>query len=636
MVNMAEKDNLDNAGDAKFRFAMSEDGMKLGVSRYFPPNGGEGPSLELIRRQVAMAGVRLPIDKNAAKQIIDAIQCDEEFRRIVLVRGIEVQDSQNASIMALGNLEFPVFPGDRFARKHPPKEARAGETIDGRITQPKDTFTPQDINIEMGDNVDFDPLTDSFVSQVWGIARLRGGTISVTPLTHIPEDEINVTATLHHKDFRGQTITPARIEKELRDIGVTIEIDSYNLSDMLNRAKNSNAPLHDQTIAEGKHPIPGRDGWFEYLVSSRELAGTEDESGRLDFRDRGAYPMVHAGQAIGRLHAPTIGQGGIDIYGKTIPASGGKELLIHLGENVMLLKDKITFEAKAAGIMLIENNVISVNDCLLIRGNVDLNTGNIHLEHGSVKILGSVQAGFRVSAPKHVIVAGSVESSTVYAGGNIEVAGGILMPDGGKIKAEGDVIASYATNAFIEAGGDVNIANDITNSEIHAAGHFYAVRGKGVILGGEIVSARGIIVNEIGSEIGIATTVSILIDHEEDEDLRQERVKIKNAILKIDDALGKEDPETILKRTPPQKRGAVAEVLRHRITLVKRRRTISEQINQLALARQEELAGIRVRVRQLIHPGAVIKFGAKMRQFTTRTEAATIYWDDRTREIVMD
>lgn len=632
---MADEDSINNNVDALFRFAMSEDGMKLGISRYFPPNGGEGPSVDLIRRQVAEAGVRLPIDEEAAKQAIDAIQRDGEFRRIVLVHGIPVQEPQNASLIALGNLEFPVFPGDRFARKNPPLEAREGVSIDGRVTKPKEHFTPEDITVNMGENVDFDPLTESYVSQVWGIASLKDGTISVKQIPQISEDEISISGTLHSKDYRNQPITPARIEKEMRDMGVVIDLNLEELDAKLRQAASLGMPLKDQIIVEGKHPVPGRDGWLEYLVSTRELAGTEDESGRLNFRDRGAYPMVNPDQTIGRLHAPTSGEGGIDIYGKTIPASGGKELHIHIGENVILLDDQVTYQAKAKGIMVMERNVLSVTNCLFINGNVDLNTGNVKVEHGSIKIQGSIQAGFSVSAPMHVIVSGSVESATVYAGGNVEISGGILMPEGGKIKAEGDVTAGYAINAIIEAGGDVHIANDVNNSKIHAEGSFYGIKGKGIVQGGKIVTSKGMTINEVGSELGVATSLTIRIDHDEDNDLHQERSKIKNAIQKIDEALGTEGPEVILERTPPDKRAAVAEVLKHRITLIKRRKTISEQLSQLALARQEELAGINIKILRLIHPGVTVQFGAKLREFSKKTEATTISWDERAREIIL-
>jgi uncharacterized protein (DUF342 family) len=620
--------------DAQFRFAMSEDGMKLGVSRYFPPQGGEGPSVALLKRQVAEAGVTLPVDEDAARQIIDAIQRDEEIRRIVLVRGISVQEPCNATLMALGNLEYPVFPGDRFARKHPPVSARVGETIDRRTIPPKDAFEPQDITVTLGDNVEFDPLTHAYVSTVWGMARLRDGIISVDPVAHIDDDAITVTATIHHQDFRGQDMTVAKIEKELRDLGTVIEIDQDGLDTLIRRARKQNLPLPDQVVVAGRYPVPGHDGWLEYLVSTREHTGTEDESGRLNFRDRGAYPMVNPGQTVARLHPPTQGQGGIDIYGKTIPANAGKELVVHPGENIVVQEDKITFIAKAKGIMSMDHGVLSVTECLLISGNVDMSTGNITVEHGSIKILGSIQAGFSVSAPQNVVVGGSVESATVRAGGGVEVSGGILMPDGGSVRAEGNVSAAYATNARIHAGGDVIIANDITNCEISAGGRLIGTRGKGHIQGGTIVTARGIEVNELGSELGVQTSVAVRIEHEEDESLRHERKKIKQAIRKIDDALGTDPIEVILTRTKPDKRAAVAEVLKHRLTLIKRRKTITEQLNQLNLARQEELAGVKIKVNRLLHPGAVLHFGSKTFPITSRTEASVISWDERARDIV--
>lgn len=635
-VPMMNERNLGNSPDAQFRFAMSEDGMKLGVSRYFPPNGGEGPSVRLLRRQIVEAGVRLPVDSDAARKVVDAIQQGGEIRRIVLVRGIEAQEPQDASIVSMGNLDFPVFPGDSFARKRPALKACDGETIDGRILKAQKHFEPKDIKIEMGDNVQYDSLTQTYISQVWGMVRFVDNVITVDPILHISEDEISVTGTLHHKDFKNRQITPAQIEKELRDLGVVIDINGYSLDAALRKATSRGKPLTDHPLAEGKRPIPGRDGWLEYLVSTRELTGTEDDTGRLDFKDRGAYPMVEQGQTVGRLHAPTAGEGGIDIYGKTIPASGGRELHIHLGENVTLLNDGVTYEAKTKGIMIMDRNVLSITECLLIPGNVDLTSGNVKVGHGSIKILGSIQAGFTVSAPKHVIVAGAVESSEVYAGGNIEISGGILMPEGGIIKAEGNVIANYATNAFIEAGGDVHIAHDTTNSKIRAEGSFYALKGKGIIQGGKIVATRGIQANEIGSELGVTTHVTIRIDHEGDEELRAERHKVKQAIQKIDDALGTDGAEAILQRTHSEKREAVAEVLKHRITLVKRRKSISEHLTRLALERQEELAGISIKARRFIYPGAVLKFGAKQITITNRTEASTIFWDSKTNDIAID
>ena len=632
---MADDLNAPETNDARFRFSLSEDGMKLGVNRYFPPDGGEGPSVALLKRQVAEAGVSLPVDEETARQVVDAILDNGEIKRLTLVHGIPAREPKDGSLMALGNLDYPVFPGDRFARLRKAQTAQNGQTIDGKVLKPKGKFTPEIVEVAMGENVEYDPVDDAYVSEVWGMARLKDGVISVSRIPHISEDSITVTGTLHPRDFKGVAITPARIEKEMRDLGVTIDINSERLDALLRKARETNAPLADMVIVSGRHPVPGRDGWLEYLVSTRDEAGTEDCCGRFDFRDRGAYPMVEEGQAIGRLHPPTAGEGGIDIYGKTIPAHGGQELFLHTGENVTVLEDKTTYQAKAKGIVAMRKNVLSVTACLVIPGDVGMESGNVEVEHGSVKVLGSIQSGFRVSAPDHIVVNGSVESAVVTAGGNIEVSGGILMPDGGRIHAGGDVTAGCTLNATIHADGDVLVANDVTNSNIRCGGTFYAIRGKGTVQGGQVLTAKGAEVNEIGSELGVATTVGVVIEHEEDEELRGEREKIRQAIIKIDSALGDEPPEVILARTEPAKLKAVAELLKHRQTLVRREKSLGQELSRLAMARQEELAGIKIKVKQFLYPGAVVKIGSRSKTFKTRTEASTIYWDRESRGIVV-
>jgi len=632
---MAEDSRIHQNSDALFRFALSEDGMKLGVSRYFPPKGGAEPSVELLKRQVAEAGVDLPVDEDAARQVIEAIRNHGEVKRITLVRGIPAREPRDGSLSALGNLDLPVFPGDHFARLRKACHAENGRTIDGRILKPKGNFKPEIVEIQLGENVDYDPVEDAFVSRVWGMARLRDGVLRVDPIPRICEDAITVTATVHARDFRGQPVTPARMEKELRDLGVVIDIDSDGLARMIARAGERGEPLPGQVVVQGRYPVPGQDGWLEYLVSSREGAGTEDALGRLDFRSRGAFPMVDPGQAIGRLHPPTQGEGGIDIYGKTIPAHAGRDLIVHAGENVGRLDDGVTFQSKARGVVVMERSVLSVTECLVIHGNVDLESGHVEVEEGSVKITGSIQAGFRVSAPKHVFVSGSVESATVTAGGNIEVSGGILMPDGGRITAGGDVVAGFATNAIIRAEGDVDVAHDVTNSMIQAKGKFYGIRGKGIVQGGAVLAARGLEVNEVGSDLGVPTTVGLLVENETESALERERLEIKQSLRKIDEAVGNEPAEMILARTPREKFRAVSELLQHRERLSERRKEIGRELNRLAMDRQQDLAGIRIKVKRFLFPGATVRIGVRSRTFKTRSEAATIFWDIETRGIVV-
>ncbi len=624
----------DASADARFRFCMSEDAMKLGISRYRPPKeDGAPPSLELIKQQVAEAGVTLPVDEEAAQKVLDHLNGDEEITGIAIVHGIEVQEPQDASFEELGDLSFPVFPGDRFARKTPPQEARNGQAINGVVTKPKSSKKPNDLTIAAGEGCEFDPIDGSFVATVFGMPRVGENEIRVDPLLRIDKDNITVSCTLFHQDFSGNPITVSQIEKELIDLGVVIDIEVEGIDRALRKASIGSVPVQDVSVVRGRHPVNGKDGWLEYLVSTRESTGTEDESGRLDFKNRGAYPSVEENQTVARLHPPTKGQGGIDIYGKTVPANEGRSLHVHLGENIILLDDEITYQSTARGILAMDRKILSVTECLVISGHVDMNTGNVRVDTGSVKIQGNVQAGFEVRAPRHVIVGGSIESAKVVVGGNIEVSGGILMPDGGIVEAGENITTSYMNNGRVLAHGNIVFKNGITNSNIQAFGKIIAEKGKGIIQGGKALCSRGMIVNELGSDLGVKTVVGVNLSTEDDLDLINERKRLMGELNKIDKILGKGDPRDILTRTPANKREAVVKIIKHRINVAKRYRNVTEELTEKADMRRQELAGVKIQVMRTIHAGVVIKMGGQSLHVKKNMDRTQVYWNMEERKI---
>ncbi|GAB7022268.1 FapA family protein [Salidesulfovibrio brasiliensis] len=626
---MNEPEKQKGSADARFRFCLSDDSMKLGISRYIPPTQlGAKPTVDSLCRQIEAAGVKLPPDRAAAKRVIGIINNgggSEEVSGITLVRGIEVQEPQDATIEPKGDLSWPVFPGDRFAEYSPPKEAREGQTIDGKITKPRDKSKPSDLKPEAGSNCDFDATTGLFVSSVYGLARIEGGRVSVDPAIWVTTDEIRVIGNLHSKDFRGGAVTPDRIVKILYDMKVALEPDLDWLDKELMRAANSGEPAMGKVIVKGRPPKDGRDGWLEYLVTTREESGTEDDQGRIDYRNRGQYPSVDQGQVIARLHPPTQGEAGMDVYGKTIPANAGNEMVLHAGENVEVAEDGITFSATGSGIMVVERGVLSVTQCLVIAGDVDMSTGNVRVEEGSVKINGNVLGGFKVEAPEHIVVGGTVESADLKAGGNIDVKGGILQPDGGMVEAGGDITTGFSANATIRAGKSFFVKNECSNCRIHAP-VVIAAKGKGVVQGGTISITEGMEVNELGSELGVPTKVVVGVGRKEDAEVLEERSRLKKELQKIDRALGSSDPKQVLMRTPEAKREQVAKIIKHRMGIAKNYEESAARATAIVRKRQEDLASVKIRVKKTIFAGVTIKMGGKALKVKRNTDRSMVYW----------
>jgi len=136
------------------------------------------------------------------------------------------------------------------------------------------------------------------------------------------------------------------------------------------------------------------------LLKEREAVGTQTGNGALDYRDRGAHPHVAEGTPVARYHPPTKGERGMDVFGNELPARDGAERPIRKGENIREVTQEdgtILFEATAMGLVNVRKGSVAVSTVLHIDGDVDMSTGNIVVETGSVHVKGTVRSGFSVN-----------------------------------------------------------------------------------------------------------------------------------------------------------------------------------------------------------------------------------------------
>ena len=159
-----------------FGFAMSEDGMKLGVSRYFPahrrPGAFRGTS---SASRFAEAGVRFTRGRGTPPSgwwrpsVTTAPTPASPW--CAACRPEETQGT--GAIIALGDLDYPVLsPGPVSPRYSPPRTARPGETIDGRSLPTEKKFHARRRRSNRGRQT-WDPGTRPRIptsSRVWGMA----------------------------------------------------------------------------------------------------------------------------------------------------------------------------------------------------------------------------------------------------------------------------------------------------------------------------------------------------------------------------------------------------------------------------------------------------------------------------------
>ncbi|SHJ28467.1 hypothetical protein SAMN02745165_01977 [Malonomonas rubra DSM 5091] len=256
-------------------------------------------------------------------------------------------------------------------------------------------------------------------------------------------------------------------------------------------------------LARGTEPKTGADGWFELMVktSGDEAEFIEDAHGRVDLRTRHAYTEIEAGQKIGILHQPQEGIPGCTVNGEVIPAERGRIYSLVAGEGVELKFDGRVAFATREGRALLERQVLTVVDQLVVSGDLDLKTGNIDF-HGFVEVKGDVLDEFHIKASKGIKVGGVVGACRLESDGLVEI-GSMAGKETGEVICKGDLKAGFLNQVKVECHGNVLVTNEIRNSDVKATGAIVVERGS--IIGGSCVALEGIEAKILGATSGLET-----------------------------------------------------------------------------------------------------------------------------------
>ncbi|HPF69603.1 MAG TPA: FapA family protein [Candidatus Krumholzibacteria bacterium] len=268
------------------------------------------------------------------------------------------------------------------------------------------------------------------------------------------------------------------------------------------------AHLRDQPLIMGAEPVPPRDGALEW---ARDFFATgwevDAETGAMNFWERAARGSVAEGEVIARLLPPVAGTPGLNVYGKPIGVGKPQQARMRAGKGVMDVDEGGVrlLKASVAGRVRLQSGVVTVDDVYAVRGDVCLETGNIH-HTGSVTIGGDIKAGALVEADGDIVVKGMLEPCTIRCGGTLNVAGGIIGGEGCTITVGGELHARYVSEATIRCGGDVHVQGEVKHSVVETTGRVLVPEGR--IAGGSTIAWKGIRVGEAGAS-GSAKTVLV-------------------------------------------------------------------------------------------------------------------------------
>ena len=372
-----------------------------------------------------------------------------------------------------------------------------------------------------------------------------------------------------------------RLIELLQQHNITRDIDFAALYDLC-AAVEEGSSRQGVLLARGKEPQTGADGWFEMMVktSGEEIAFTEDRHGNVDLRTFNAYTEIEAGQKIGVLHQPQEGIPGYMVHGLSIPAERGSIYSLVAGDGVELKYDgRVAFAVKE-GRALLERQVLSVVDQWVVSGDVDWGVGNIDY-HGFVEIRGDVLDEFQVKSSKGIKVNGVAGACRLESDGSIEIAS-MTGKEVGEIFCHGDLRAGFLNHATVHCYGDVQVKNEIRNSQVKATGKIIVEQGS--IIGGSCVALEGIEAKILGAPSGVETklTAGVYFPDADRFDFLHERLHtVSDQIERLKSAIG-----------PLEKLHDLDETTEKRLTI------LTEQWEKLEIEKEEVQAEIAASTRQ--------------------------------------
>lgn len=262
-------------------------------------------------------------------------------------------------------------------------------------------------------------------------------------------------------------------------------------------------------VARGTLPEDGQDASFETLVPDTvEREPKVGEDGLIDYREHGIIPVVAAGTALMRHTPATRGVDGRTVKGRELPAKPGHEAAFasKLDGAEVSRDDPNLLVASVSGQPVRVACGVNVEPILRVK-EVNMASGNIHFD-GTVHVSGEVVQGMKVQASGDIVVDGIVDGGVLEAGGNIQVAGGVIAH--ARLTAGAAVNARFAQGVSITAGTLIAIGDAALDCELQSLNQIIIGTNapeRGRLVGGSATAAMLLRTPLLGSNKAGATRV---------------------------------------------------------------------------------------------------------------------------------
>lgn len=335
-------------------------------------------------------------------------------------------------------------------------------------------------------------------------ARRNDGTIEIT----VSPDWMSATASLYPPIGDGAPLTPDYASELLARLGVAKGVDWDFLRDEILKVNLDRHPSHGVVVAKGQ--APGPEIPEHVVLEERFTDGFRpvDDDKRADWKSYSSVVVITKGGRIGTVIPAKAGFPGYDVRGKELPAGKSAVKDYSIGKNVEVVGGQVV--SKVDGRVVVDGQKLSVEEVLVVKGDVDYRIGHV-LFPGDVVIEGGVAVGFKVYSGGSIFIKETMDATDVSAKGDLECAQGLVGREQGFVRVGGSLKAKFIDGAKVAVRGDVEVPGSIVGSRIYTLGRL-SMGDKGRIVGGEVFASRGVQCGWIGGHTNPVTAIHCGMD----------------------------------------------------------------------------------------------------------------------------
>lgn len=419
----------------------------------------------------------------------------------------------------------------------------------------------------------------------------------------------------------GPVLGREAVDEALAGAGIVAGIDGEAVVRVAEALTVDAEVPEDYCVARGRAVVDATPDVLELVEPIGPIAGRLRQDESFDFCERRLIIPVETGETIGRIVPGSPGEPGFDVLGHAIAPRPAAALKLALGDGITRDASGSLLAARQGARSVGKNGALDIVALYVHAASVDLRSGNLETE-GSLQIARDVTNGMSVRAGVDLAVKGTVEAADVEAGGSIEIGGGVIGVDKGRVRAGGDLKLRHALSARLFAGGTLEVTRSVSTSDLHAR----EITVGGTLLGNQAVAESRIRVLDAGSPAGgpcllrVAHPLAIPGSEKKDQDDARDRAR----------ALLRNGPDRLSARKSRDTRKGRGE----RPSVV----SAPKLAPQLEFRkRQRELQpSARIEIRGTAHAGCKIDFGSRPLVLEQSVRATVFRLDMERDEIVAE